>query len=292
MGLCWLKKSHSKFLAGSDSGQVRLMDVDRMSEKGPTHNYTPFGQLTSVSCNCLDEKFIVSGYSRHIALYDLHSGQQLDLFQNLHNRDHINVVKFANLNPNLFVTSSFDCHVKVWDLRQKIEAAHPLYTHRSKNGTVMACFSDDDRYILGSAVDNEVTQYFSLSGELHFRYPVRQKRSGYNYTRSYYMMGPGSSLYTIIGSCDENSVHIFNAETGAFVRDIELTLPVASINPQGSVYCQSLRGDPFFPLNFSVLVNSNNILFGNRIVHVDLMRTAVEEGRGVDDESDDDVGGG
>ena len=24
----------------------------------------------------------------------------------------------------------------------------------------MACFSDDDRYILGSAVDNEVTQVF------------------------------------------------------------------------------------------------------------------------------------
>jgi hypothetical protein len=290
LGLCWLKSSRTKFISGSDSGQIRLMDVKQMrDQQGPVHTFPSFFQLTSVSLNCLDEKFIASGYSRHVSLYDMCTGQRISMFQNLHSHEHINVVKFSNLNPNIFVSSSFDCRIRVWDLRQKMDETSFISEHKSKSGFIMACFSEDDRYLLASAVDNEVLQYHTHTNTLHFRYPISQKNSHYNYTRSYYMRGTGASLYAIIGSCDENSVHIHNAETGAFVRDVELTLPNPNFNPQGSAYCQSLRGDPFLPLNFSVLVNSNNVAFGNRIVHFDLLRRVNQnDDISFDEESEDD----
>lgn len=98
--------------------------------------------------------FLVSGYSKNVALYDINSGRRLQVFADMH-REHINVVKFANHSPFTFATSSFDHDVKLWDLRQS--PVRPCYTATSSKGNVMVCFSPDDHYLLASAVDNEVT---------------------------------------------------------------------------------------------------------------------------------------
>ena len=167
LGLCWLKSTDdSKFLSGSDEGSVRLMDTNRMIRKegGPVYEFEKFPYLTSVSCNCVDDHFMTSGYSKDVALYDLGTGQRIDKFESLHAKDHINVLKFANHDPNIFATSSFDSSVKLWDLRMDIKSGKSIYHRQSHSGVVMVCFSDDDRFLLSSAVDNEVNQVFFLGG--------------------------------------------------------------------------------------------------------------------------------
>jgi WD40 repeat protein len=147
-------------VVGSDDGHVRLLNVNAMiQQRDPVvTNFQSFPNLTSVSANSLDEKFIVSGYSRDVAMYDVNTGSQISVFSDLHERAHINVVKFSNCNPNCFVTSSFDSFIKFWDIRIGVTGNGPVYQQKSERGCVMVCFSDDDRYVLASAVDNLVTQ--------------------------------------------------------------------------------------------------------------------------------------
>lgn len=115
--------------------------------------YNGFHQLTSVHVNSTDEKFLASGYSKKLAIYDVCTGIRLQLFTDIH-QETINVAKFAHYSPHLLVTSSYDRDVKMWDIRQK--PTQPCYTASSSRGNVMVCFSPDDLYLLVSAVDNEV----------------------------------------------------------------------------------------------------------------------------------------
>lgn len=126
-------------------------DIDWTSS---TMTYNKFEQLTSVHVNATDDKFLASSYSRKVSIYDICSGQRLQLFEDIH-REPINVAKFAWHSPYLLVTSSFDRDVKMWDLRQK--PVQPCYTTSSSRGNVMVCFSPDDQFLLVSAVDNEVS---------------------------------------------------------------------------------------------------------------------------------------
>jgi WD40 repeat protein len=149
-----------QLIAGSDNGSLKLYDIQHTTPRTMGIYNSPgfvtfdeFDQLTSVHVNSTDELFLASGYSRNVALYDISCGRRLEVFSDMH-REHINVVKFANYSPSVFVTSSFDQDVKMWDLRQK--PVSPCYTASSSRGNVMVCFSPDDHYLLVSAVDNEV----------------------------------------------------------------------------------------------------------------------------------------
>lgn len=62
------------------------------------------------------------------------------------------------------------------------------YSRSSNNGNVMVVFSPDDKYLLVSAVDNEVRQYL-LDGTIHTHFETPHRGSSHNYTRSYYMNG-------------------------------------------------------------------------------------------------------
>ncbi|MCO5555232.1 hypothetical protein L7F22_008776 [Adiantum nelumboides] len=263
LGLCWLNRDPSKLIAGADNGSLQLYDVDRMralsgstfnnadngtilsrTRRNPAvHVYENFEQLTSVHVNCSDEYFLASGYSRNVGLYNLCTGKQLQVFNDLH-QQHINVVKFAHHSPNLFATSSFDKEIKMWDIRQRVRL--PLFTVRSTGGNVMVCFSHDDYYLLSSAVDNEVRQHLAVDGRLQLKFDIPPSGSSQNYTRSYYMNGRD---YIISGSCEENVVRIFCAQTGRRLRDLALE----GRGSKASIYVQSLRGDPFRDFHFSVL---------------------------------------
>ncbi|GJS85727.1 WD40 repeat-containing protein, partial [Tanacetum coccineum] len=179
-------------------------------------SFDELDQLTSVHVNSLDELFLVSGYSKHVALYDINTGKRLQVFIDIH-REHINVLKFANHSPYIFATSSFDHDLKLWDLRQK--PVHPCYTMSSGRGNVMVCFSPDDLYLLASVVENEVKQLLAIDGRLHLDFGIAPTRSSLNYTRSYYMNGKD---YILSGSCDEHVARICCAQIGRRLRDISL----------------------------------------------------------------------
>ncbi|KAM0072970.1 putative transcription factor WD40-like family [Helianthus debilis subsp. tardiflorus] len=250
LGLCWLKKYPTKLISGSDNGLLKLYDIQQIPStnngiypSGASVSFDEFDQLTSVHVNSVDELFLASGYSEHVALYDIGTGKRLQVFTNMH-REHINVVKFANHSPSMFATSSFDHDVKMWDLRQK--PIHPCYTVSSGRGNVMVCFSPDDHYLLASAVDNEVKQLLAVDGRLHLDFGIPPTGSSQNYTRSYYMNGRD---YILSGSCDEHVVRICSAQTGRRLRDISLE----GRSSGSSMFVQSLRGDPFRDFNLSVL---------------------------------------
>lgn len=139
---------------GSDNGSLRLYDINSAETKdNSTVIFDDFEQLTSVHVNSTDDRCLTSGYSKKVAIYDINTGQCLNLFTDMH-REPINVAKYSNHSPHLFVTSSFDRDVKMWDSRQK--PVQPCYSVRSSRGNVMVLFSPDDLYLLVSAVDNEV----------------------------------------------------------------------------------------------------------------------------------------
>lgn len=271
LGLCWLKKYPSKLIAGSDNGSLKLYDIQHMSStvadiycSAGSATFDEFDQLTSVHVNSTDELFLASGYSKNVALYDINSGRRLQMFTDMH-QEHINVVKFANHSPFLFVTSSFDQDVKMWDLRQK--PMQPCYTASSSRGNVMACFSPDDHYLLVSAVDNEVKQLLAVDGRLHLNFEIASTGSSQNYTRSYYMNGRD---YIISGSCDEQVVRICCTQTGRRLRDVSLE----GKGSWTSMFVQSLRGDPFRDFNMSILAAYMRPSSKSEIVKVNLLASS------------------
>ncbi|XP_042064946.1 uncharacterized protein LOC121808487 [Salvia splendens] len=246
LGLCWLKQQPSKLLVGSDNGCLRLYDVNEVGRKGGDSSgvvFDDFELLTSVHVNSTDDRCLTSGYSKKVAIYDICSGQRLQLFTDMH-REPINVAKFSNHSPHLFVTSSFDRDVKMWDSRQS--PLRPCYSSRSSRGNVMVVFSPDDLYLLVSAVDNEVKQLLSVDGRLHTDFGIVSTGSCHNYTRAYYMSGRD---YIISGSSEEPTVRICCAHTGRRLRDISLE----DTGRSNSIYVQSLRSDPFRHFHMAIL---------------------------------------
>ncbi|KFK30066.1 hypothetical protein AALP_AA7G212200 [Arabis alpina] len=270
LGLCWLKTYPSMVIAGSANGSLKLYDIQKASRTVTTSGHTSsgsvtfdeFDQLTSVHVNSTDKLFLASGYSKDVALYDIGSGKRLQVFADMH-QEHINVVKFANHSPSVFATSSFDKDVKLWDLRQ--EPSRPCYTASSTKGNVMVCFSPDDRYLLTSAVDNEVKQLLTVDGRVHLNFEIVPTGSSMNYTRSYYMNG---NDYIISGSCDENMIRVCCAQTGRRLRDVPLE---GSDSDFSMMFVQSLRGDPFRDFNMSVLAAYTRPSSVSEIVKVNLL---------------------
>lgn len=133
LGLCWMNKNPLHFLAGSDNGAIQLFDVNLMEEKRESRKqiFQRFEELTSLHINSEDQYFVASGYSNHVALYDLHTGKHLDTMRDCHT-DHINVLKFSHQSPNMFATASFDRDVKLWDLREPVHNGikRPVYSRR------------------------------------------------------------------------------------------------------------------------------------------------------------------
>ncbi|CAH8379938.1 unnamed protein product [Eruca vesicaria subsp. sativa] len=282
LGLCWLKTYPSMVIAGSANGSLKLYDIQKASSTLNTTTHTTsgsvtfdeFDQLTSVHVNSTDKLFLASGYSKDVALYDIGSGTRLQVFANMH-QEHINVVKFSNHSPSVFATSSFDKDVKLWDLRQ--EPSQPCYTASSNKGNVMVCFSPDDRYLLTSAVDNEVRQLLTVDGRLHLNFDIVPTGSSMNYTRSYYMNG---NDYIISGSCDESMVRVCCAQTGRRLRDVSLEFGLQGNGSEFSMmFVQSLRGDPFRDFNMSVLATYTRPSSVSEIVKVNLLapRDNIEE---------------
>jgi len=263
LGLCWLHgtQGETKFVAGSDNGEVRLIDTKLIQEsKNPVvFNFENFYRLSSVTVNCNDDFLLTSGHTHDIRLYDLHTGKTVQNYHGIHS-GYINVLKFANHDPNLFATSSFDHSVKMWDVREKL--SKPIYSRRSRRGIVMVAWSPNDKYILTSAADNEVRQYIASDGTLDRSFDIKRTDNDHNYTRSYYM----GNDYIIVGSCEESLVRIYSVNSGKLFRDVEFDKTSSGYLK----YIQSLRSDPFHPFSFTALIAFRPPYLPFDLVKVDL----------------------
>jgi WD40 repeat protein len=253
LGLSWLNKGHSKFLAGTAAGSVHMYDVEWMNSGrrgGCVQACDDVRQLTSLHVNSEDDRFVVSGYTPHVGLFDLATGLRVEDMRDCH-AEPINVIKFAHHSPHTLVTSSFDRYIKKWDLREARPGGirRPIFERRSNEGNIMVCFSPDDQYLLVSAVDNEVRQYSAGDGKLNRLFDIPKTHSRGNYTRSYYMNGRD---YVITGSCREDVVRVYNSRTGQLLREIELDSDHSAM-----VFVQSLRANPHRDFNLSVLLACN-----------------------------------
>jgi WD40 repeat protein len=251
LGLCWLRPQASDigvdcgsiygesrgnnnlFLSGSSQGRVCLGNASR--EYDPTnrnsysivHDYPVFDRLTSVHVNCSNKLLLLSGYSPGVNVVDMETSQMVRKYDNIH-KDHVNISRFSNLSPHLFATSSFDGTMKTWDLRQSsaginsgtgLPEYRPVYSVNCNSGVVMINFSQDDNFILASALDNEINQFLFLDGRKHLTYNLPKTGLKSNFTRAYYS---ASGRHTLTGACEESTVKIMDTYTGEQVSTVEL----------------------------------------------------------------------
>ncbi|CAM9474506.1 unnamed protein product, partial [Hapterophycus canaliculatus] len=125
--------------------------------------------------------------------------------------------------------------------------------------------SPDDVFLLTSAVDNEVKQYLALDGRLHMDLDVPKTGLDENFTRSYYT---SSGRLILSGSSEEQTVRLYCAQTGRLIHSAEMYPG----RKHGSLYVQSLRGDPHHDFQFSVLVNYRDTAYPLEIVNVDMLQ--------------------
>lgn len=222
LGICWLKNNQNKFVIGSSYGKLICSDI-RNKVKGhsietnePYFEYNEFNKLTSVHVNSSSERLLVSGYSNDVLLYDIEHAAPVQTFSGIHS-NHINIARFANLSPNLFVTCSFDKTVKSWD--QRMTTRQPIYSIQGENGFVMVNFSPDDTFLLTSANDNEINQYLSVDGSQHTSFQVPRTGLKGNFSRAYYSSS-GSRIIT--GACEESGLSILDASTGELLSRVDV----------------------------------------------------------------------
>jgi len=178
-----------------------------------------FMNLSSVSINCTDDYFLVSGFSRDVALYDAYTGQKMNDLKDIHS-NFINIIRFSHYSPNLFATSSFDCSCKLWDLRTTKQtnngAAQPVSVYTTPTLNVMCCFSPMDESLLVSGLDGHVVQLSTRKGlvpnlpteQLAKSIPARNSTT--NYRRSVYLAS-GDTFIT--SGTDENFMRVIDAKT-------------------------------------------------------------------------------
>eukprot|EP01083_Nonionella_stella_P190406 705183_1 len=268
LAIAWLHRSN-KFLAASSDGNVALYTCDTAeSDHSATHKTHDFGKtrerLTSVHINSTNSTFSVSGYTTSVELFDLETCKSIRTFDNIHSH-HINISRFANSMPFIFATCSFDKKLKLWDSRCDPHVS-PIFSATASAGYVMLTFSPDDRFILSSAIDNEVVQRETVDGRLNQTMEVPKLNSSTNYTRSYYTHD-GNSVLT--GSAGEDILRQCDSVTGEVISSARLF--EGRTHP--SLFVQSLRGNPTDSSRCGVLVCYRHFEHGFQLIDVDLKQS-------------------
>jgi len=274
LALCWengITKGcrQSRAFAGTNQGNVALYNYDFYEKKLTLQHDlgNKYTKLTSVHVNSDNRYLAISGYEKHIKVFDTTTAEPVVTFDNVHDK-HINICRFANHFPNMLLSCSFDKTCKMWDMR--VGPKSPVFTMSSERGFVMVTFSPSDLYFLASAVDNKVTQFRSLDGSLHTKVDLPQMGSMANYTRAYYMP---QSRDIVVGSADESVVRICSSVTGKVTWESQ----IYSETSYRHFHIQSLRCNPIEKDRLSLILYHRYLDEGFKLVDVDLSRTPDQE---------------
>ena len=169
-----------------------------------------------IHINADDTLLSTSGYNHDICVYDTSTAQIVTTYQDAHDDD-INISRFSNQSPNIFLTCSCDKTAKLWDMRMPPHQA--IYTVTTPTRLTTIAFHPNDIYFLTSGVDNHVHQFLTLDGRLHQQYKLPQIHSDINFSRSYYT---SSGAYVVSGGSEEEFVSICDVNTGDLIRRIRL----------------------------------------------------------------------
>ena len=214
LGLSWLRAHINIALYGaSSSGLVGVLKIgDTAIDHQPIGR---FQNLSSVTVNCTDDYFLVSGFSRDVSLFDLVTGQKVSELREIHT-NFINIIRFSHFNPHIFASSSFDSTCKLWDLRKK-NSPSPVATYATPTLNVMCCFSPLDENLLVSGLDANVVQLSVKQGLVPnipldtLAQAIPAKNSTSNYRRAVYL-ADGARFIT--SGTDEDFMRVIDAKTG------------------------------------------------------------------------------
>jgi hypothetical protein len=301
LGVCWLRRAPGRFVACSLHGSVRLVDAGPALAGGgaPEGAHVPnmpvvanFPQvrcavggdrhrlgaddpdhrdpvLTCVHVNCDDSQLVASGYTNHVAVFDMATGQETRWIENAAGKN-INITRFSNNHPQLFATSSFDKSVSLWDLRA-CRGNKPLYSVLSARGNVTLSFDPSDTLLLSAGVDNELNLRLVADGRLAMRLETEETGRADSYTRGYFAAG---GMEVVSGSSEEPVVRVQSTLTGATLA----TVQIYDGRPAGNslLYVQSLRAHPTRAAQIGVLTNTRDLSHSLQLVVLDRLKSARE----------------
>ncbi len=151
-----------------------------------------------------------------VAVYDLATGVRCTELKGIHD-DSINISRFTYHSPDILATCSFDCKLKLWDLR--MPSSREIYSIETPESLVMINFSPSDAFILSSGADNEVHQYLVADGRKHVSFKIPKSGADLNFTRSYYS---ASGAFILTGGSEEDCLHMLSSATGDLIVNIPL----------------------------------------------------------------------
>jgi len=215
LGLAWMRRHPQRAVCGaSHSGRIALLEYEphtRPIEPSLQRLQTleEFPKLSSLSVNCTDDFLLASGISPNIAIYDLETSRVLHRAHGVHEH-FINISRFCNHSPHIFVTASFDHTCKVWDLRQPLTRDRPVKTLTTGSHNVMCVFSPDDKYVLCSGVDTRIMQFEVPSWrQTPQHFPLREPMHRERYRRSTYL---ATGRHFVTAATEESHMHLMTVD--------------------------------------------------------------------------------
>ena len=237
LALRWLttESNTSKYLVGNSTGHIAFGNIDNLSVCNQYDHFETlkplmfFKDLTSLHSDCLDSRLIVSGDSKNIKIFDIQTGAPCYTIENAH-KEHINIVRYFNHNPNCFVSISSDMSCKTWDTRTNRE----IYTIEGNKKLIMVSISPNDDYFITTGKDNEINQYLTYGGEHLFKCELPKSNSRDSCIRACYSFD-GKLIFS--GSTDDPYLNINSSSNGDLISS-KLLFPGRQ---DSSLYVQSLR---------------------------------------------------
>ena len=250
-GICWdnqiNRKSHC--LIGNNEGILCLYDFEK--QYTPITTINGLNRISSVHINSIGDTFTTTGYLSNVNLFDYETMKIKHVFSQMH-RNIVNVAKYANQDPHLLTTCSYDGSVCMWDTRT--DCTQPIHRYVGETQFITTIFSSNDKNILIAGFDNYVG-VLDLRNMRFIRMQLERRWNPNSSCRAYYCNGDES---IVVSNSNERTLHVLRAYDGKRILDCHSD----DVNPLFSGIV-SVRSDPFNDFNFlSVMCDQSFTHFG------------------------------